>query len=78
MKKLTSRTETRRAIENGSINIGTWITTTEGIFEVTWVDSEYEIPVEVREVIFDDEDFDKYSLGDEHRWTVSDLIGAEI
>lgn len=80
MKILTSRQAVRRAIETGEIAVDKWITFTEGVFQVTEVydPDNYNLVVDAKEVMFDEEDPDKYSLGDEHRWTLSDLIGAEI
>lgn len=81
MKNLTSRQAARRAIETGEIAVGKWVTFTEGVFQVTEVydPNHYNLVVDAKEVMFDEEDPDEYYLADdEHRWTLADLVGAEI
>lgn len=81
MKALNSRQAARRAIETGEIKVGTWITFTEGVFQVTEVydPNNYDLVVDAKEVMFDEDDPDNYYLSeDENRWTLADLVGAEI
>ena len=52
------------------VRIGMWLENTSGVYEVTSIEENY---VSVKEVIFEDDESDKYQLGDTYRMTKQEM-----
>ena len=52
------------------VKVGMWISNTAGIYEVTEIGSKY---VTGREIVFDEENEEKWEYGDTHYWLHSEL-----